>query len=275
MLVSLSDILQPFLARNAAVGAFNATMYADAEPILTAAEKLGAPVIVQVGSMAASYMDFGYWGLVLGEMARRASVPVCVHLDHAKSIEPIKLAIDSGFSGVMIDGSQLSYEDNVALTREVVKLAHPKGVSVEAEIGSVAYKGTDSHKAILSEPDEVARFVRDTKIDAVAVAVGTLHRMEKQASHIDFDRLSSIEKAVSIPLVIHGSSGLLDDEMVKLHSTRVCKINIGTALRIAFNDALRKTLNDNPDNYVYSELMNQPKKAVEALVTEKLKLLGF
>lgn len=275
MLITLSDILQPYLEKDAAIGAFNATMYADAEPIITAAEKLNAPAIVQVGAMAASYMDFGYWGLVLGEMARRASVPVCVHLDHAKNIRQIQLALDYGFSGVMIDGSQLPYDENVALTREVVRMAHAKGVSVEAEIGSVAYVGVENHKAILSEPDEVARFVKDTGIDAVAVAVGTLHRMESKGSSIDFDRLSRIEQAVSIPLVIHGSSGLLDEEMIKLRKTHVCKINIGTTLRMAFNKALRENLLANPNNYVYSELMGPPKKAVEDLVTEKLKLLGF
>lgn len=275
MLITLAELLGPYLDKDAAIGAFNATTYADAEPIVTAAEKRKAPVILQVGAMAASYMDFGYWGLVLGEMAKRASVPVCVHLDHAKKTETVKQALDYGFSGVMIDGSQLPYDENVALTREVVNMARKTGASVEAEIGSVAYKGIDSHKGILSDPDEVARFVKDTGIDAVAVAVGTLHRMESQASHIDFHRLSQIEQAVSIPLVIHGSSGLLDEEMIKLRKTHVCKVNIGTALRIAFNRGLRETLNENPDNYVYSELLGKPKKAVEALVLEKLELLGF
>ncbi len=275
MLVTLAKLLPQYMSRDAAVGAFNATTYADAQPIITAAEKLGAPVIVQIGPMATAFMDIGLWGLLLCEMARRSSVPVCVHLDHATRVEDIQKAIDSGFSSVMIDASQFPYDQNVEVTRDIVSRAKEKGVSVEAEIGSVAYSGTSSHKAVLSDPEETARFVRDTGIDAVAVAVGTLHRMERQASHIDFDLLSRIGEAVPIPLVIHGSTGLVDADIVRMRNTNVCKVNIGTALRIAFNRSLRESLNENPDNYVYTELLARPKKAVEEIVLHKLGLLGF
>lgn len=275
MLVTLAELLPKYLAADGAVGAFNATTYADAEPVITAAEKLGAPVIVQIGSMATKFMDIGLWGILLREMANRAKVPVCVHLDHATSIADIQTAIDSGFSSVMIDASQLAYEGNVEKTREVVARAAAKGVSVEAEIGSVAYLGNSAYKSELSDPEETARFVADTGIDAVAVAVGTLHRMETQGSHIDFALLSRIGQAVPVPLVIHGSSGLVDEELKELRKTHVCKVNIGTALRMAFNNAMRKSFADHPDNYVYTELLGEPKKAVEDVVTRKLHLLGF
>ena len=275
MLVTLAELLPRYLDKDAAVGAFNATTFADAEPIVTAAEKRGAPVIVQIGGWATAFMDIALWGALLREMAARASVPVCVHLDHATKVDDIQKAIDAGFSSVMIDGSQLPYDQNVAITRDVVARARKRGVSVEAEIGSVAYSGSASHKDVRSDPDETARFVRDTGVNAVAVAVGTLHRMERQASHIDFDLLARIGKAVPIPLVIHGSSGLVDEDIVNLRRTSVCKVNIGTALRIAFDRSLRQTLNENPDNYVTSLLLAKPKKAVEDVVLNKLGLLGF
>ena len=275
MLVTLKALLDEYVHKDAAVGAFNATTYADAQPIITAAEKRNAPVIVQVGSMGINYMDIFLWGKFLVAMAERASVPVCVHLDHARDVRLVQSAIDTGFSGVMIDGSQLSYPDNVSITREVVKLAKKNNVSVEAEIGSVAYSGTDAYKAELSDPEVTARFVADTGVDAVAVAVGTLPRMEKQASHIDFALLRAIEQQTDIPLVIHGSTGLVDEDFLRLRATHVSKVNIGTALRVAFNDALRKVLQENPDNYVYTELMHVPMEAVEATVLNKLQLLGF
>lgn len=275
MLVTLAELLPLYMGKDAAVGAFNATVYADAEPIITAAEKMNAPVIVQLGSYATALMDIGLWGLLLGEMARRSKVPVCVHLDHATKIADIQKAIDSGFSSVMIDGSQLSYVENVEITREVVSRAKKRGVSVEAEIGSVAYSGTASHKAELSDPEVAARFVDDTGIDAVAVAVGTLHRMQKQASHIDFDLLARIGKIVPIPLVIHGSTGLVDEDLIRVRNTNVCKVNIGTALRIAFDRGLRESLAENPDNHVITQLLGKPMKAVEDVVLRKLSLLGF
>lgn len=275
MLVTLAELLPGYMNKDAAIGAFNATTYADAEPIITAAEKRGAPVIVQIGSWATAFMDIALWGVLLRKMAERANVPVCVHLDHATRVDDIQKAIDAGFTSVMIDGSQLPYDKNVEITRDVVARARSKGVSVEAEIGSVAYSGSASHKDVHSDPEETARFVHDTGVDAVAVAVGTLHRMDHQASHIDFDLLARIGKVVPIPLVIHGSTGLVDDDIVKMRETSVCKVNIGTALRIAFNRSLRETLNENPDDYVYSLLLAKPKKAVEDVVLNKLGLLGF
>jgi fructose-bisphosphate aldolase class II len=275
MLVTLKEICEPYLASGKSVGAFNVTTYADAQPVIDAAQARNAPVIVQVGAMATAYMDTGLWGKLLAEMARRASVPVCTHLDHAKNLDLIQQAIDAGFSSVMIDGSHLPYEDNVAITKETVRRALATGVSVEGEIGSVAYSGNDTIKGELSDPDTTARFVKDTGINAVAIAVGTLHRMERQGSRLDFDRISAIEAKVKIPLVIHGSSGLLDEEYYRMRETRVCKVNIGTALRMAFDEGLRKALANNPKNYVTTDILGIPMKSVYDAVTCKLELLGF
>ena len=197
------------------------------------------------------------------------------HLDHATKIDDIQKAIDAGFSSVMIDGSQLSYEKNVEITRNVVARAKKRGVSVEAEIGSVAYSGSASHRDVRSDPEETARFVNDSGIDAVAVAVGTLHRMDHQASHIDFDLLSRISQAVTIPLVhswIHRSCGR---GYRKMRNTAVCKVNIGTALRIAFSHSLRKTLNENPDDYVYSLLLAEAQESCRGCGPEQAQAAGI
>ena len=275
MLVTLKELLEQYKTTDKAVGAFNVTTYCDAQPVITAAEKRNAPVIIQVGGFATRYMDLALWGPLLTTMAERSTVPVCVHLDHSKDVEECQRAIDAGFSSVMYDGSQLPYEENVRLSREVVRRAAEKGVSVEAEIGSVAYSGTTAFKAEASDPDTTARFVADTGIDAVAVAVGTLHRMEKQAAHLDFDLLRAIEDKVDIPLVIHGSSGLCDEDFKQMCATHVTKVNIGTALRMAFDKGLRTALNDHPESNVFTEIAHIPMQYVEDKVIEKLGLLGF
>ena len=275
MLVTLKKLLGQYLEKDAMVGAFNITCYYDAKPVILAGEKRNAPVIIAVGPSATKVMDLGLWGKLLLEMAERSKVPVCVHLDHGHRFEEVKAAIDAGFPSVMIDGSQLSYEDNVAITQKVVEYARPRGVSVEAEIGSVAYDGNASYKSILTDPDIAARFVADTKIDAVAVAVGTLHAMNTQAAHIEFDLLDQIQAKVDIPLVIHGASGLLDKEFERLRATHVSKLNIGTALRRTFNGSLRKALDDNPESIYLTDLIHIPMQAVEDILITKLKLLGF
>ncbi|MDX9864573.1 MAG: class II fructose-bisphosphate aldolase [Anaerolineaceae bacterium] len=275
MLVTLKDLLNQYLEKDAIVGAFNATCFYDAKPIIRAAEKMNAPVIIGVSPLAAKTIELGEWSLLLRDIAEKSSIPICLHLDHGRRIEDVKKAVDVGFPSVMFDGSQLPYEENVAITKEVVEYAHPKGVSVEAEIGSVAYTGNEAVKAILSDPDVTANFVADTGIDAVAVAVGTLHQMKQQGARVDFDLIKKIEEKVSIPLVIHGASGLLNEEIIKLRSTRVCKMNIGTALRLAFNNSLRKSLDENQSNHNYTELLDAPMQAVEEVVLGKLELLGF
>ncbi|MBG0786545.1 MAG: class II fructose-bisphosphate aldolase [Anaerolineaceae bacterium] len=275
MLVTLKELLNQYLEKDAIVGAFNATCFYDAKPIIKAAEKKNAPVIIGISPLAAKTIELNQWSLLLSDVAEKSDIPICVHLDHGRQIEDVKKAVDVGFPSVMFDGSQLPYEENVAITKEVVAYAHPKGVSVEAEIGSVAYTGNDAVKSVLSDPDISANFVNDTQIDAVAVAVGTLHQMKQQSARVDFDLIKRIEEKVSIPLVIHGASGLLDEEIIKLRSTHVCKMNIGTALRMAFNNALRKSLDENKSNHNYTELLDAPMKAVEEVVLAKLELLGF
>ncbi|WP_284640642.1 class II fructose-bisphosphate aldolase [Paenibacillus silviterrae] len=276
MLVTLKEIADQAADRSYAVPAFNVYGYEDILPVIRAAEAMKAPVILAANIPALKHMPVPYLAPLMLQAAREASVPVCVHLDHGKGYDACAEAIEHGFSSVMYDGSQLPLEENIRLTKEIVAYAHKHGVSVEAEIGSVGYSDPAiAMKHELSDPEEVERFVRETGIDAVAVSVGTVHRMEAQEAQIDFARLQAIQDRVSIPLVIHGSSGVPDDQLRRLTTYRVAKINIGTALRMAFGHTLREELNDRPKEFDRISLFQRPMQAVEEAAKRKFALLGF
>ncbi len=275
MLVTLDELLPKYLNEDAAVGAFNLAVFPDIPALISAAEELNAPVILQASPMVSEYIGYDYWGMIAAEMAKRSSVPVVMHLDHANNTEAIWKALDAGYSSVMFDGSQLPFEDNVRITQEVVKRAEKYGASVEAEIGSVAYLGRDSHKDQLTDPKEAAAFADASGCGCLAVSVGTTHMMRTQTANIHFDLLEEIQNEVKIPLVIHGSTGLPDEQLVKMRAYHICKVNIGTALRVAFDKGLRAELAERPDDYIYKDLLQRPLKDEKEVVKHKMRQLGF
>lgn len=275
MLVTLDDLLPGYLEKDAAIGAFNMAVFPDIKVLIDAAEELNAPVIMQLSPAVSEYMGYDYWGMVGREMAKRASVPVVLHLDHANKVEPIWKALDAGYSSVMFDGSQLPFEENVRITNEVVKRAEKYEASVEAEIGSVAYLGKDTHKDQLTDPKEAAKFAEESGCGCLAVSVGTCHMMRTQTANIHFDLLDEIQNEVKVPLVIHGSTGLPDDQLKKMRSYHVCKVNIGTALRIAFDRGLRAELAERPNDYIYMDLLKRPLNDEKQVVKQKMRLLGL
>jgi len=275
MLVTLDELLPKYLDQDAAVGAFNLAVFPDLQVLIQAAEEMKAPVIMQLSPSVSEYMGYDYWGMVGREMAKRAAVPVVLHLDHANRVEPIWKALDAGYSSVMFDGSQLPFDENVRITREVVKRAETYGVSVEAEIGSVAYLGKNTHKDQLTDPREAAAFAQLSGCSCLAVSVGTTHMMQTQTADINYNLLAEIQAEVKVPLVIHGSTGLPNDQLEKIRAYHVCKVNIGTALRVAFDKGLRAELAERPGDYVYMDLLKRPLDDEKQVVKEKMKLLGF
>ncbi|NLZ52312.1 MAG: class II fructose-bisphosphate aldolase [Thermoanaerobacteraceae bacterium] len=276
MLYNLKDILQIGNEEGYAIAAFNVYGYEDAVAVVEAAEELKKPVILMANKDAIEHMSAEFIGEIMIKLAKKSKVPVCVHLDHATSIESIKDAIDVGFTSVMIDGSQLPFDDNVAITKEVVAMAHPKNISVEAEIGAVGY----SDPAIdfipqYTEPDQAKEFAELTNVDALAVAVGTVHRMVTQSACLQFERLKKIKELVSTPLVIHGSTGVADEDLVKLVKCGVRKINLGTTLRLAFGNTLRQQFNENPKEFDRIKLFKKCMLAVKETAKEKIKLLSL
>ncbi len=270
MLVTLKEIL----AQGRSVAAFNVYGYEDAISVVHAAEELGHPVILMTNKDAVNFIPIELIGPMLVTMAKSARVPVCVHLDHSRDFEDIKRAVLAGYTSVMFDGSQLPYEDNLNKTKEIASYAHEYGVSVEAEIGSVGYSDPSVvAKAEYTDPAQAAEFAAETQVDALAVAIGTVHRMKIQEAKIDFQLLEKIKKTVDVPLVIHGSSGVKDEDISRMCEMGAKKINLGTTLRMAFGNTLRKTVNENPDEFDRLKFFPASMKAVEEKATEKLMLM--
>ncbi|WP_432663078.1 class II fructose-bisphosphate aldolase [Wukongibacter baidiensis] len=275
MLVTLKEILNDASNSDYAVAGFNVFGYEDAVMVIEAAEELNIPVILMTNRDAVVHMPIKILGNILTDLAREAKVPVCVHLDHGKSVEEVVSAIKAGFSSVMYDGSQLPLEENIKRTKEIADIGHHFGVSVEGEIGSVGYSDPSiKAKAMYTVPEEAKRFVEETGVDAVAVAVGTLHRMQAQEANIQYDRLAEIEKVVNVPLVIHGSTGVKDEDLSRLAKSKVGKVNIGTALRMAFGNTLRDEVNDKPQEFDRIKFFKKPMIEVKNVAKEKMVILG-
>ena len=270
MLVTLQEILKT----QRAVAAFNVFGYEDAISVVRTAEEMGRPVILMTNKDCVNFIDIEIIGPMLVTMAKAAKVPVCVHLDHSKSKEDIERAIAAGYTSVMYDGSQLPFEENLRDTKEIVEIAHAAGVSVEAEIGSVGYSDPNVvAKAEYTDPDQAVYFAAETGVDALAVAIGTVHRMKIQQAQIDFDLLARIREKVATPLVIHGSSGVKDEDLARMCEMGVNKINLGTSLRMAFGNTLRATVNEMTDEFDRLKFFPASMKAVSEKAKEKMNLV--
>ncbi|QUH30843.1 class II fructose-bisphosphate aldolase [Vallitalea guaymasensis] len=276
MLVNMEQMVKEAAISKKAIPGFNVFGYEDAMMVIKAAQELNAPAILMSNKDAVAHMDVKYQAALYRALGQDANIPVCVHLDHGGNYEICAKAIAAGFTSVMYDGSQLPIDENISNTKEVVKLAHACGVSVEAEIGSVGYNDpTIKAKAIYTDPQEAKRFAIETGVDALAVAVGTLHRMQKQNAKIQYELLEEIQNVTDIPLVIHGSTGLSNEDLTKLSHYHIGKINIGTALRMTFGNTLREEINGNTDEFDRIKFFKKPMKQVKEVILDKYKLLGW
>jgi fructose-bisphosphate aldolase class II len=276
MLVNLAKILAPAVDGGYSVACFNVFGWEDARAVADAAIELQAPVILAVNLDFRRFMPIEAICVMLRSLAESASVPVCVHLDHTYDIPEVLRAVDLGFSSVMYDGSQLKLEENIAGARRVAQYAHAAGCSVEAEIGSVPYAEGRAHiKSELTEVSDALRFAQESGIDAMAVSVGNVHRLQVPGATIDYGRLAEIHASVEVPLVIHGTSGLFDEDIVRLTRARVAKFNIGTVLRQAFGRGLRETLARYPDRFDRLDIMRDAMPAVSREAMRMIHLLGW
>ncbi|QZY56043.1 class II fructose-bisphosphate aldolase [Crassaminicella profunda] len=276
MLVNLNEVLKGVAKSDFAIPGFNVFGYEDAVAVVRAAEELNTPVILMTNKVAVSHMPIEILAKILCSVAESAKVPVCVHLDHATEFDLIAQAIKAGYTSVMFDGSQLPFEENIEKTKEVVKLAHPCNVTVEAEIGAVGYSDPALNvNARYTEPEEAKTFAEKTGVDALAVAIGTLHRMETQGAEIQYDRLEAIEKLTDTPLVIHGSTGIKDEDLRRIAKYSVAKVNIGTALRMVFGNTMREEMNNNPEEFDRINLFQRSMIEVQKEVKKKMELLGI
>ncbi len=248
-LATLADVLRPCLSDGSAVAGFVVLGWEDAVAFVRAAEAEGRPVILQAGPGCRAHTPLPVLGAMFRTLAEEASVPVVAHLDHGEGLAVCAQAIDCGFTSVMYDGSALSYAENVSHTAEIVQLAHRHGVSVEAELGYVGYHQGAASRG--TDVDEVARFARETGIDALAVSVGNAHLMDRPGATVDMGLLAAMAQvAPGLPLVLHGGSGIAPDQRRLIAAqTTVCKFNIGTTLRMVFGAALREAVNRDPARF--------------------------
>ena len=278
MLVTGAELLQDAHKRGYAVGAFNVNNMEIVQAIIEAAEETNSPVILQASQGGLKYAGVEYIAELGKLAARRAKVPVVVHLDHGTDFDQVMLCIRHGFSSVMIDGSRFEFEGNVAITKKVIEVAHAVGVSVEAELGKIGGTEDDitvsDKDANFTDPEEAKRFADETNVDFLAIAVGTAHGVYKGEPKLDFDRIKAIKEITNMPLVLHGSSGVPDEAIEKAVSLGINKINIDTDLRMAFSNAVKEFVKENPDNIDPRKILAPAKAAMKEKIVEKMKLFG-
>ncbi|MEN0022138.1 class II fructose-bisphosphate aldolase [Microbacterium sp. LWO14-1.2] len=242
-LVSARELVTDAATRGTGIGAFNVIHLETGEGLVRAAEAARLPVILQISQNCADYHG-GLEPISLATLAlaRRASVPVAVHLDHAERPELVDEAVELGFGSVMFDGGALPYDENVALTAAVVERAHRAGVYVEGELGEVGGKDGAHAPGVRTDPEEARAFVAATGVDALAVAVGSSHAMTDRTASLDLDLISRLKAALDVPLVLHGSSGVADDVIAAAVRAGMTKINVSTHLNGFFTRAVREKL---------------------------------
>ena len=275
MLVNFSDILPQAAASESSIPCFNVFGFEDAQAIISAAEKLNRPVILATNKDMVDQLGVECLAGMLLPLIHKSSAEVCLHLDHCYEEATVYRAIDAGYSSVMFDGSQLSLQENIKRSRQVVAVAHALGVSVEGEIGSVPYhEGRDHIRAEATIPEEAKNFAEESGIDAVAVSVGNIHRLTEPTSVIEYQRLEKIESMVSIPLVIHGTSGIKPEDLQQLKKTRVSKFNIGTSLRQVIGESLRTVMTQEPQKFDRQYFMKKVMPFAQKEAERIINLLG-
>lgn len=257
-----------------AVPAFNAENLEMLQGIIRAAEELSSPVIVQTTTPTVAYIGGTMMAAMVKTAAEHASVSVALHLDHCASIDGVKAAIKAGYSSVMFDGSKLSFEENVRLSKTAADLAKLAGVTLECELGKVGGKEDNvSAEASYTDVDEARSFVKQTNVDILAIAIGTAHGFYKGEPKLDFDRIASIREATGVPLVLHGGSGVPEESVRRAISLGMCKVNFATELRFAATLGVRRILSDekviDPKKY-----MGEARDEVYKLCKEKIMLCG-
>ncbi len=276
MLVSLNELLTTARKQKKAVGAFNGTTFESIRAIIQAAEEMNSPVILQHAQVHDHIVSLEDIGPVMIDFARRAKVPVAVHLDHGSTLERVVQAIRAGFSSVMYDASGKDFETNIAETAQIVKIAHAAGVQVEAELGHVftsrivVGEGTaDGDKdyedldSIYTDPEDARHFVERTGVDCLAVAFGTTHGVYLTEPRLDLDRVWRIQQAANIPLVMHGGSGVSDADYRTAIENGICKINYYTYMNMAGGEALKRAIQEDRKALFFDLITQEATKAMK------------
>ncbi|WP_300282558.1 tagatose-bisphosphate aldolase subunit GatY [Peptacetobacter sp.] len=276
-LVTTKEMLLKAQEGNYAVGAFNVENMEMVMAVVSAAEELNSPVILQTTPSTVKYAGLDYYLANVKVAAERASVPVAMHLDHGSSFELAMQALRTGYTSIMIDGSHESFEDNIAVSKAVADACRPSEIPVEAELGKVGGKEDDldgGEGNAHTDPQEAKEFVERTGVSSLAIAIGTAHGIYKGEPKIDLERLSEIREVVSVPLVLHGGSGI-PDEIIKESIRRgISKVNYATELRIAFSNGVKNLLAEDPNVIDPKKYGSAGRESVKEFVKGRMEICG-
>ncbi len=280
-LVNLKEMLKDASCRKYAVGMFDVSDLEMIRAVAEEAEALRSPVILGALGPDLEGERLEYWFALAKLAAERSSVPVCIHLDHANTMEQVKRAADIGFSSVMLDASASPFEENISRSKEVVDAVQKLGITVEAELGHVGNgwvgsgEGSESGPDMLTEPEKVAEFVERTGVDALAVSIGTAHGVYIKAPELDIERLDKITACSDIPLVLHGGSGTPEDQMSRAIAHGISKVNIYSEMLTAWNSAMLEELKALPHMAAWpAVLRKKPDAAMREVIRQKIRFFG-
>ena len=277
-LVSMNEFLPQAKAGKYAVGQFNMNNLEFAQAIVDAAIEEKSPFIYGVSEGALKYMGIEFTVAMAKAAADKSGLPIALHLDHGSSFEVAMKCIRAGFSSVMFDGSHYSFEENIRLTKEVVKAAHAMGVSVEGELGTIGGVeddlSVDEKDATLAKPEEAIRFYEETGVDCLAIAVGTAHGMYAAEPNIRHDIIETVSKAIPVPVVLHGGSGVPDEMIAKAIAAGVGKINVNTENQVVCTAAIREVLAKDAKVIDPRKYLTPARKAMVDVVRSKIQLFG-
>ena len=277
MLVTAKEMLQKAREGKYAIGAFNVENMEMVMAVLAAAEAKNSPVIMQTTPGTIKYAGVDYYYANVAAAAKRSSVPVVMHLDHGDSFQRTMAAYRAGYTSIMIDGSKLPFEENIDLTKRVVDACHPGDVYVEGELGKVGGKeddleGDDDNP--YTDPEEAKIFVEKTGVDYLAIGVGTAHGVYKGIPKVNTDLIATIHDMVDVPLVLHGTSGVPDEQVITAVKNGICKVNYATDLRIAFTRGAKEFMAEHPEAFDPKKYSKQGMVEVQKYVEQKIEVCG-
>ncbi|MGF1702859.1 tagatose bisphosphate family class II aldolase [Photobacterium makurazakiensis] len=277
-LVSSREMLHKAQLGGYAVPAFNIHNLETVQVVLETAAEMASPVILAGTPGTYSYAGTDYLVGICKEAAKRYKTPISLHLDHHESFSDIQQKVETGIKSAMIDGSHFSFEENIELVKKVVSFCHRWDCSVEAELGRLGGQEddliVDAKDALYTDPDAALEFVTRTGIDSLAIAIGTAHGMYKEEPRLDFDRLGLIRSKTDVPLVLHGASGVPDEDVRRCIELGITKVNVATELKIAFSDAVKQYFIENPNANDPRHYIVPGKEAMKKVVMEKITVCG-
>ena len=278
MLVTGKEILDHAHKHGYAVGAFNINNMEILQALVAAANEERSPVILQVSEGAIKYAGMDYLAAMVKVAANETTVPICLHLDHGTTYETIMKCMTHGWTSVMYDGSHHPLDKNIEETAHIVKVAHASGISVEAELGRLSGVedniSVEEKDSIYTNPQEAEKFVKETGVDSLAIAIGTAHGKYKGEPKLDYERLDTIKKMLDMPIVLHGASGLTEEQLKKCVALGVNKINIDTDFRQAFTDGINSVFEKTPDVFDPRKILGPARDAVKQVAIKKIRMFG-